>query len=254
MAQWLPVFPPFTEAAVDSHWKFMLIGMDVKDAKRKRALLLHYAGEDVYDIFTTLPEIDETFDAAKQALTKYVAPQKSSEFEVYKFRQEKQESHENLDSFHIRLSKLGEHCDFANIDKEMKSQIIQGCTSTRLRRKALKSEISLDEIIIEARSLELSDKNASEIEQSSNGNNKSNTYAIRQKQKPKHRQQRQSTNTYRQLKQKTRRCRNCGKDYPHINGQCPAAGKICNFCKKINHFELVCRSKCKIRLKSNLCI
>ena len=93
------------------------------------------------------------------------------------------------------------------------------------------------------RSLELSDKNASDIEQSSNGNNNSNTYEIRQKQKPKHCQQRQFNNTHRQLKQKTRRCRNCGKDYLHINDQCPAAGKICNFCKKINHFELVCRSK-----------
>ena len=50
------------------------------------------------------------------------------------------------------------------------------------KTKALRSEISLDEIIKEARSLELSDKNVSEIEQSSNGNNKSNTYAIRQKQ------------------------------------------------------------------------
>ena len=98
MAQGLPVFPPFnvTEAAVDSRWKkwlgrleIMLIGMDVKDAKRKRALLLHYAGED---ISTTLPDIDETFDAAKQALTQYFAPQKSTEFEVYKFRQAKQES------------------------------------------------------------------------------------------------------------------------------------------------------------------
>ena len=41
---------------------------------------------------STLPDIDETFDAAKQALTQYFAPQKSTEFEVYKFRQAKQES------------------------------------------------------------------------------------------------------------------------------------------------------------------
>ena len=42
-------------------------------------------------------------------------------------------------------------------DKEIKSQIIQGCTSTRLMRKAIRSEISLDKIIKEARSLELSE-------------------------------------------------------------------------------------------------
>ena len=49
------------------------------------------------------------------------------------------------------------------------------------KTKALKSEISLDEIIKEARSLELSDKNASELEQSSNGNINSITYALGQK-------------------------------------------------------------------------
>jgi len=81
--------------------------------------------------------MDETLDAAMQALTQYFAPQKSTEFEVYKFRQAKQESHENLDSFHT-FRKHGEHCDFANIDKEIKSQIIQGCTSTRLRRSGQK--------------------------------------------------------------------------------------------------------------------
>ena len=36
--------------------------------------------------------MDETLDAAMQALTQYFAPQKSTEFEVYKFRQAKQES------------------------------------------------------------------------------------------------------------------------------------------------------------------
>ncbi|XP_052792278.1 uncharacterized protein K02A2.6-like [Mya arenaria] len=105
MAQGLPVFPSFnvTETAVDSRWKKWLGRLEIM-----------------------LVDVEETFDAAKQALTKYFAPKKSIEFEVYKFRQAKQEPHENLDSFHTRLRKLGEHCEFANTDKEIKSQIIQG--------------------------------------------------------------------------------------------------------------------------------
>ena len=140
--------------------------------------------------------MDETLDAAMQALTQYFAPQKSTEFEVYKFRQAKQESHENLDSFHTRLRKLGEHCDFANIDKEVKSQIIQGCTKAQgaqvrnIFRRNNQSTIS--------RTVRQKRKRDKQI---SNGINNSNTYAIRQKQKPKHRQQRQFNNTHRQLKQ-----------------------------------------------------
>ncbi len=43
----------------------------------------------------------------------------------------------------------------------------------------------------------------------------------------------------------SRKCRNCGKGYPHPGGKtsCPAYGKSCRGCGKQNHFEAVCRSK-----------
>ena len=37
----------------------------------------------------------------------------------------------------------------------MKSQIIQGCASARLRRKAFRDDMTLDTLIKEARALEL---------------------------------------------------------------------------------------------------
>ena len=37
-------------------------------------------------------------------------------------------------------------------------------------------------------------------------------------------------------------CRNCRGEFPHAS-KCPALGKICNFCRKMNHFAKVCRSK-----------
>ena len=43
----------------------------------------------------------------------------------------------------------------------------------------------------------------------------------------------------------SRKCRNCGKGYPHPGEKtsCPAYGKSCRGCGKLNHFEAVCRSK-----------
>ncbi|CAC5394862.1 unnamed protein product [Mytilus coruscus] len=49
------------------------------------------------------------------------------------------------------------------------------------------------------------------------------------------------THTDQKVKKKTT-CRNCGGDFPHAN-KCPAFGKSCNSCKKMNHFAAVCRSK-----------
>ena len=37
-------------------------------------------------------------------------------------------------------------------------------------------------------------------------------------------------------------CRNCGGPYPHA-AECPAKDKECHYCKKLNHFEKVCKSK-----------
>ena len=36
--------------------------MDVKEETRKRALLLHYSGEEVTDLFDTLPDTGEDND------------------------------------------------------------------------------------------------------------------------------------------------------------------------------------------------
>lgn len=109
----LPSFPPFSvhENAPDIRWKKwklrldnLILAMGVKNDKpRQRALLLHYAGEEVNEIFETLPDTGDDYDTAVAKLTEYFAPNKNAEFEIYKFRQAKQEAGESIDTFHTRL-------------------------------------------------------------------------------------------------------------------------------------------------------
>jgi hypothetical protein len=51
----------------------LFIGLDIKDKNGQRALLLHYAGEDVNEIFDTLEGTGEDFAIAKQKLKDYFA-------------------------------------------------------------------------------------------------------------------------------------------------------------------------------------
>ena len=164
MAQGLPVFPSFNveEPAVDTRWKKscarlenLLVGLDIKDNKRKRALLLHFFGEQVNDIFDTLPDTGNDYVRALDKLINYFAPKKCTKFEICKFRQATQEVNEPIETFHTRLRKLSENWEFDSKDKEIRSQIIQGCASTRLRRKTLRDDMTLDTLIKEARALEL---------------------------------------------------------------------------------------------------
>ena len=259
MAQGLPVFPSFSvrDPAVDTRWKKwcarlenLLVGLDITDKKRKRALLLHYAGEEVNEIFDTLDGTGDDYASALSKLNDYFAPKKSTEFEIYKFRQAKQEMNEKIDTYHTRLRKLSENCSFTDKDKEIKSQIIQCCSSTRLRRKALREELSLEDLIKAARALEISETQASQIENSSAETNAVGRRSNRpwKQQQQQQQQQHQRPRRRQQFSQPERRknktCMYCGKDYPHKD-KCPAEGKTCNFCHKNNHFESVCRAKKK---------
>ena len=66
----------------------------------------------------------------------------------------------------MRLQQLAKSCEFHNKDDEIKSQIIRGCLSTRLRRRVLRQETTLKELLDHARAAELADVQASSIEKS----------------------------------------------------------------------------------------
>ena len=259
----LPNFPPFdvhVDGNVGPRWKKwltrferLLIATNITETKQQRALLLHYAGPAVDEIFDTLPDTgeDKDYKAAVDALNAYFIPQANSAFEEYNFRQAKQQHGENIDAFHTRLRQLAKTCEFANDDKEIKAQIIIGCSSQRLRRQALRDNPSLKDLLTNARAQERSEAQATAVEKGASPinavkneprdtrNNK--THGKHRESKLKHPS---NTGTYKTTQPSTQQCRNCGGIFPHI-GECPAKGKECRACGKSGHFAKVCRSKTK---------
>ena len=84
------------------------IAMKITEDKQKRALLLHYGGSEVDEIFDTLQDVGEDKDYKKvvEKLTAHFSPQVDATYEVYNFRQVKQKDGETLDSFHPCLRSL----------------------------------------------------------------------------------------------------------------------------------------------------
>ena len=173
MAAILPNFPTFSvhENGVDIRWRKwksrldnLILGLGVKDKKRQRALLLHYAGEEVNEIFDTLEDTGDDYETALSKLTEYFNPKKNTEYEIYQFRQTKQGSDETLDEFNKRLRQLAATCEFTDVSKEIKSQIIQGCKSSALRCKGLREEMDLTTLLKHGRAHEIAEKQAADIE------------------------------------------------------------------------------------------
>jgi hypothetical protein len=102
---------------------------------------------------------------AKDKLREYFEPQKNRRYEVFKFRQAKQESNETLDQFHTRLRVLAQTCSFNDADFEIEQQIIINGISSRIRKKALREpDYDLKQILLDDRLAEQSEFQARDID------------------------------------------------------------------------------------------
>ncbi|XP_077536116.1 uncharacterized protein LOC144148452 [Haemaphysalis longicornis] len=179
----LPAFPFFDARATDANnvgtewlrwvkrFENFIVACGITNDARKTAMLLHYVGEEVYDIYCALPDppaaavcgscgagtpgaATSFYSAARQKLDNYFTPRVNTTFKIYRFRQAKQLESESLDTFYARLRQLAKHCAFADADTEIKNQILLSTTSTRLRRYAMQHDLDLTGILRQGRLFE----------------------------------------------------------------------------------------------------
>ena len=103
--------------------------------------MLHYAGDEVYEIYKTLNlgHSHENYNETKKGLTDYFKPQKNTEFLRYEFSNQKQDQ-DTIDSYVTRLRQTANDCEFADKDSQIKTQFIKGLKSEKLRRKCMEEK------------------------------------------------------------------------------------------------------------------
>ena len=129
----LPSFSPFSvhadKQSAGPRWRKwvdrfenLLCALDINDDRKKNAMLLHYVGEEVYDIFdyifdsftdqqkglgavreTPDGNVPDEYGVAKRSLTEFFTPKKNTTYEIFKFRQASHNSGETIDSFYTHL-------------------------------------------------------------------------------------------------------------------------------------------------------
>ena len=253
MAEALPYFPSFDLSDRDTvglRWKKwvrrfeqLMDGLTITNAGRKKSLMLHYAGEEVDDICDTLTIPDpvvanheDAYTVVRTALNDYFIPQMNPEYGIYEFRLRTQEPGETLDMYVTELKKLAKYCEFGeNLNRELKSQIIQSCKSSKLRTQALENkDWTLKQILDKGRSMEISQHQANTIERG-----EASVHRLKFRQQPKPVQQEPPKPPKPQTNNgKSIRCGDCG--FQHDQRGCPAKGKTCRKCGNSNHFARCC--------------
>ena len=135
-----PMFDPMSDpSSLSQRWKAWknrfetyISAINVTDDKQKCALLLYQAGQETQELFDTFTDTGTDYATAMTKLDTYFNPKKNVDFETFKFRQATQQEGETVDQFVTRLRKLAATCEFTDLDKELKSAVIQHCQSKQL--------------------------------------------------------------------------------------------------------------------------
>ena len=107
--------------------------------QRRRAMLLHLAGPDVQEIFSTPADTGKVTDyaAAVTALNGYFLPKANAAFARQKFHRLQQKG-ETVLQFVTRLRKEGKDCNFgADFDNQIRDAVLCKCRSDYVKRKLL---------------------------------------------------------------------------------------------------------------------
>ena len=223
---------------------------------RKIAIFLNCIGDgalDVYNNFNfpegealTLKKVVEEFDS-------YVKPRTNVVIERHKFFTRTQQPSEPFDHFLTELQKLAKNCNFGDQEESlMRDRIIISISDDALQQRLLRdSDLNLKKTIECCRAAELSKMQQKTLKQSGqadvnsvdaikkSGRKNHKFKAAAKQQQPQQQQQQQQQKG--DFGQQDYDCKKCGTR--HKARSCPAYGKSCNKCGKLNHFSVGCQVK-----------
>lgn len=216
---------------------------NIEKPVKKRATLLHMGGLSLQEIYYNIPGAHvlstddpaiDIFNIALKKLDDYFAPKQSKVYERHILRLMKQEPGEKFEKFLVRLRRQADKCGFTNKEEHLIDQITEKCSSSELRKKILKGgdSMSLEDIIIEANTLENVNRQLEEFNQKTFSSSVINKIDVRQK-----------NNT---------ECTRCGS-YKHVaqSMDCPARKVKCHKCGITGHFQKQCRTRKSMKRQFN---
>ena len=212
------------------------------------ATLLTVIGEDGREVYSTFRDWAQDGDDRRilpvlRKFAEYCQPRKNVPFERYKFNKRTQESGESYEQYKTTLRKLSEACEFDTItpNEILRDRLIFGIHDTKVRERLLRETnltlIKTDEI---CRAAESMTEQMRIVGQSNDAT--TSVHAVRKLAGQKKRMTKEAS---RSTKSETaKECWNCGRQHGRQPKElCPAFGKSCDLCGKLNHFANKCRQK-----------
>ncbi|UYV80706.1 K02A2.6-like, partial [Cordylochernes scorpioides] len=197
--------------------------------------------QKIYRTFVLSPEETKKVEEIKKRFTNYFLPKNNYTMERYNFNKLQQSMVETITEFITRLRLQASKCKFESLEDELiKDRVVVGIHDDHTREKLLSDpDLDLDKAIQICMAAERTNKEIKVMQQHSD----QEVSVIKKNFRPK------KNVTMEEVPKLIDNCKKCGGTHPIR--RCPAYGKICNKCKKANHFAKCCRSNFRYKKKIN---
>jgi len=218
-----------------------------KGEEIQAATLKTVMGKECRQILSRLDLAEEDKKKPKKILEKleeYFAPTRNVLYERYLFHSAHQQPNETIDQYMIRLRHLAESCKFGALHEEMlRDRLVLGCRDKGARARLFREkECSLKKAL---EALQISEATQEQLKDIGSDDSSIPVSAVCHKRITKFKKPIQTKPYY-----PTSTCKYCGGKHEADRMKCPAYGKICRQCGKMNHFHTVClRGKGKAGMK-----
>ena len=216
--------------------------LNIRSQAMRMATLRSVMGKECLRIYHHLDIPDEEKkDVAKtlDALENHFTPAKNTVYERYIFNSCSQGQSETIEQYVTRLRQLASTCEYGPLTEGViRDRLVLGVNdSTTRARMFRKPDLTLTEAInmcriaetsqMQLQKIAVSGRDEETVQFSKQGRDKS-----RKGPKPAKQSSQQ---------QKDQKCKYCGQTHERRKEKCPAYGKRCNKCSKMNHFANVCK-------------
>lgn len=238
-------------------------GYDRLAETRKAAILLNCIGQQAQDVYlnTLRPENPEKDKQDKlqeviKVFDEYFKPKQNEVINSYNFNKRCQEDGETFDAFYTAIRKLADNCNFGDQKNRMlRDRIVIGVQDQRMQQKLLEiKDLSLEKAVDISRSAELSKEHVKrlnrdnpEVHAVQSGSRPQYQHAATWESKAKYPNNNHrfpnnnashSNNSNKYFNKNYYLCKKCNTE--HGPRTCPAYGKKCAKCNRLNHFSVGC--------------
>ena len=239
------------------------VANEITDAARKRPILNSVVGPETYKLISSLlsptkPK-DSTYEEFVEKLKKHFTPIKSSIMARHLFDNRLRRQGESVTDYLACLRTIAKDCKFGNgLDEKLRDRFVTGINDPRMTKNLMtvaEDKLDLKKAVEVAQALELAYEHSKALQKENPSpasasvdvlHPPASRYHNSKPQGARPRTYKTGTGTPTPHSNPTgnrsqQACGTCGKQHPQ--SRCPAQGKQCHSCGRMNHLSRYCRSK-----------